>query len=238
MSAERAVLAVIDAHQYLPSLARGVSKCSCGLQLHGMPHDYRLHLADEITEGRPTTWDCDNFTEPTTCLSAGVSEAGRCGRCVLRLALARETVRLAGDDPRGPGWCGMRRRLYDPDHCTACGDFPPCGQSWIEPIGPDGFTRLAGDGDRDAVWDHLYELPMKVLRDAADEMEAVIADGDCAESAAPVSGEVGRSVAVARRDALYEEPHEWLRAYATRLADAPTTTRAATDLRDDEGGVR
>lgn len=24
------------------------------------------------------------------------------------------------------------RRLYDPDHCTACGDFLPCGDSWIK----------------------------------------------------------------------------------------------------------
>lgn len=26
----------------------------------------------------------------------------------------------------------MRRRPYDPEHCTACGDFLPCGESWIE----------------------------------------------------------------------------------------------------------
>ncbi len=26
----------------------------------------------------------------------------------------------------------MKRRFYDPDHCTACGDFLPCGQSWIK----------------------------------------------------------------------------------------------------------
>ena len=23
------------------------------------------------------------------------------------------------------------RRRYDPDHCTACGDFLPCGESWV-----------------------------------------------------------------------------------------------------------
>jgi len=112
------------------------------------------------------------------------------------------------------------------------------GRMVLDVTGRHDLIGEDGDGDWGAVWDHLYEIPMKVLRDAADEMEAVIADGDCAESAAPVSGEVGRSVAVARRDALYEEPHEWLRAYATRLADEPTTTRAATDPCDDEGGVR
>lgn len=25
------------------------------------------------------------------------------------------------------------RRRYDPDHCTACGDFLPCGESWVTP---------------------------------------------------------------------------------------------------------
>lgn len=24
-----------------------------------------------------------------------------------------------------------RRRTFDPDHCTACGDFLPCGNSWL-----------------------------------------------------------------------------------------------------------
>lgn len=45
------------------------------------------------------------------------------------------------------------RRAYDPDHCTACGDFLPCGDSWIDTtIGPDGFTNLAGD----AAYDRLH----------------------------------------------------------------------------------
>jgi len=26
----------------------------------------------------------------------------------------------------------MKRRIYDPNHCTACGDFLPCGDSWIK----------------------------------------------------------------------------------------------------------
>jgi hypothetical protein len=42
------------------------------------------------------TWDCVNFTEPATCLSAGVTETARCGRCRLRLLMAQYTVRLAG----------------------------------------------------------------------------------------------------------------------------------------------
>lgn len=52
---------------------------------------------------------------------------------------------------------------------------------------------------------------------AADEMAAVIAEGDIAEVAAPVPGEVGRSAVVSRRDALYEEPVEWLREYAAHM---------------------
>ena len=61
-----------------------------------------------------------------------------------------------------------------------------------------------------------------VLREAADEAEAIIADGDVAEVAAPVPGEVGRGAAVDRRDRLYEEPHTWLRERADSLA-APET---------------
>ena len=49
---------------------------------------------------------------------------------------------------------------------------------------------------------------------AADEMGYVISEGDVAEVAAPVPGEVGRSAVVSRRDCLYEDPVEWLRTYA------------------------
>ena len=45
-------------------------------------------------------------------------------------------------------------------------------------------------------------------------------DGDVAEVAAPVEGEVGRHTVIDRRDALYEEPHEWLRQYDRDRADA------------------
>ncbi len=56
---------------------------------------------------------------------------------------------------------------------------------------------------------------------AADEMEMVIAEGDCADLAAPVPGEVGRATVAARRNDLYEEPATWLREYAATFA-APT----------------
>ena len=49
------------------------------------------------------------------------------------------------------------------------------------------------------------------LREAADEMTRVIADGDVAEVAGYVPGEVGRASAVQGRDSLYEEPDQWLR---------------------------
>lgn len=55
---------------------------------------------------------------------------------------------------------------------------------------------------------------------AADAMEDVIASGDVAEVAAFVPGEVGRARAVERRDFLYEDPVDWLRAYAGALTPA------------------
>jgi hypothetical protein len=58
---------------------------------------------------------------------------------------------------------------------------------------------------------------IKALLYAAEEMSAVISDGDVAEVAAPVEGEVGRASAVERRDRLYEEPYTWLREYAADL---------------------
>jgi hypothetical protein len=64
----------------------------------------------------------------------------------------------------------------------------------------------------------------RALLAAADEMEAVIADGDVAEVAAPVAGEVGRSAVVARRNDLYEEPSEWLRQYARAALAQPAET--------------
>ena len=53
----------------------------------------RLREDSEPAQG--AEWDCFNFTEPVTCLSAGVTVTARCGRCRLRLTLAEETVRLA-----------------------------------------------------------------------------------------------------------------------------------------------
>lgn len=73
------------------------------------PDDHRAHVAAAqyaalVAAGLVVTepgWDCDNFTEPTTCLSARASEAGRCSRCRLRLMLAEKTVALvhSADQP-------------------------------------------------------------------------------------------------------------------------------------------
>lgn len=57
----------------------------------------------------------------------------------------------------------------------------------------------------------------KSLRDAADEIDAVIADGDVAAAAAHVPGEVGRASAILYRVSLYEDPADWLRARADSL---------------------
>jgi uncharacterized protein (DUF2336 family) len=42
------VAEVLAAHTYIPSLARGVSRCACGVQFHGMPHDHRAHVTDVL----------------------------------------------------------------------------------------------------------------------------------------------------------------------------------------------
>lgn len=76
---------------------------------------------------------------------------------------------------------------------------------------------------------------------AADEMSAVIAEGDSAEAAAPVPGEVGRSTVVGRGDALYEEPDTWLREYAARVRPLAGTVddglRAAVEALIEDWGV-
>lgn len=53
-----------------------------------------------------------------------------------------------------------------------------------------------------------------VLLALARVMEGVIADGDVAEVAATVPGEVGRSTCIDRRDAIYDDPAGWVRNYA------------------------
>lgn len=55
---------------------------------------------------------------------------------------------------------------------------------------------------------------------AATAMEAVILAGDLAESAGHVEGETGRAEVIAERDAIYEEPHTWLRQYAAAWGGA------------------
>lgn len=39
---------VLAEHAYVPSGLRGVSRCACGVQFHGMPHDHRTHVAAAI----------------------------------------------------------------------------------------------------------------------------------------------------------------------------------------------
>ncbi|MFJ4107907.1 hypothetical protein [Oerskovia enterophila] len=55
------------------------------------------------------------------------------------------------------------------------------------------------------------------LEEAADDMEAVIALGDAAESTAVPAGTTGVGSAIGARDALYEDPVAWLRDRAARL---------------------
>ena len=72
------------------------------------------------------------------------------------------------------------------------------------------------DGDEDAI-PYLRDTPAgralmaEALEDEAYVMDVVISNGDAAEVAAPVSGETGRGSAVAARDALYENPAQYLR---------------------------
>lgn len=54
-------------------------------------------------------------------------------------------------------------------------------------------------------------LMAEALEEEAYAMDVVISNGDAAEVAAPVSGETGRGSAVAARDALYENPAQYLR---------------------------
>ena len=107
---------------------------------------------------------------------------------------------------------------------------------WIQ-LGADRITAAVGQAlasvdDKDGL-EGVYEalsdpdaalsrVKAEALREAADEMEAVIADGDVAAVAAHVPGEVGRATAVGRRDSLYEEPPTWLRDHAVRIARGGT----------------
>lgn len=95
---------------------------------------------------------------------------------------------------------------YDDEATPTCGCYSLPGRI-AEAIEPWLAARVAEAGAR-------------ALEKAADEMEFVIAEGDVAEVAAPVQGERGRDSVVARRDALYEEPHTWLRDRARDLGGA------------------
>lgn len=63
----------------------------------------------------------------------------------------------------------------------------------------------------------LAHVKAETLREAAEDMAAVIHNGDVAECAAFVPGESGRSAAVEARDSIYEEPAEWLAKYADQI---------------------
>ena len=67
------------------------------------------------------------------------------------------------------------------------------------------------------------ELMAEALEDEACRMDVVISNGDAAEQAAPAPGETGRGGAVTARDALYENPAQYLRdradAYRTETPD-------------------
>ena len=67
------------------------------------------------------------------------------------------------------------------------------------------------------------ELMAEALEDEACRMDVVISNGDAAEQAALAPGETGRGGAVTARDALYENPAQYLRdradAYRTETPD-------------------
>ena len=66
-------------------------------------------------------------------------------------------------------------------------------------------------------------LMAEALEEEAYRMDVVISNGDAAEQAAPAPGETGRGGAVTARDALYENPAQYLReradAYRTETPD-------------------
>lgn len=66
-------------------------------------------------------------------------------------------------------------------------------------------------------------LMAEALEDEACRMDVVISNGDAAEQSAPAPGETGRGGAMTARDALYENPAQYLReradAYRTETPD-------------------
>jgi hypothetical protein len=79
----------------------------------------------------------------------------------------------------------------------------------------DGYWVLRLTVDTFAA--QLATAKADALREAADDMESIIASGDIAEVAAYVDGETGRQEAISARDSLYEEPAEFIRARAAAL---------------------
>lgn len=114
------------------------------------------------------------------------------------------------------GMCDLTTDGMTPVEALLCGQ---CGEE------PAAMVKLGtSDGWCVTCLDNAAEplTDVAALLAAADEMELVIADGDSAECAAPVEGEVGRSTVVGFRDALYEEPHTWLRQYAAHRRPMPS----------------
>lgn len=49
LSDEASYIAILlNDHAYVPSGLRGVSRCACGLACHGMPHEWRNHVAEVL----------------------------------------------------------------------------------------------------------------------------------------------------------------------------------------------
>lgn len=100
-------------------------------------------------------------------------------------------------------------------------------QEWLAGDGPfdDDPARLARDMTAVCITAALPNLTSADLRDTpagralmaealeeeAYRMDVVISNGDAAEQAAPAPGETGRGGAVTARDALYENPAQYLR---------------------------
>lgn len=62
-------------------------------------------------------------------------------------------------------------------------------------------------------------ITQQIIQHTSYEAARVIADGDVADCAAYVPGEVGRGSAISGRDSLLEDPAGWLEKYAKQLGE-------------------
>jgi hypothetical protein len=61
----KVMAALLIDHAYVPTAARGVSRCACGEQMHGMPHEHRAHFAallaahtaQRVADAKAEAWD-------------------------------------------------------------------------------------------------------------------------------------------------------------------------------------